>query len=115
MSQPTSREIEVPRITEVTRLLPSAELERAGSEGERDEAHARELSLLEQRASALENEVARRRQLEAALRAALAERTLAESQLAEALVSETAAREEAERSREELREQCRINETLHRI
>ncbi|MGE0868315.1 MAG: GAF domain-containing protein [Kofleriaceae bacterium] len=94
------------------RLLapPEQELHSVGSETE-----TRERELLQQRAHALEDEVATRRELESALRSALDERMIAETQLAVALASEMAARREAERSREELRDHNRVNETLHRI
>ncbi|MGE0548247.1 MAG: ATP-binding protein [Kofleriaceae bacterium] len=99
-------------ITEPARLLAAPEQDLRRNASEPDD-HEREL--LEQRAHALEDEVATRRELENALRAALDERMLAETQLAVALASEMTARREAERSREELRDHNRVNETLHRI
>jgi signal transduction histidine kinase len=59
-------------------------------------ARLREISVLQQRARALESEIAHRKELEAALRDALRERARAEESLRESLRREKAAREKAE-------------------
>ena len=65
-----------------------------------DDPHARlrEISLLQQRARALESEIQHRKQLEAALRDALRERGRVEEELRECVKRETQAREQAETS-----------------
>lgn len=62
------------------------------------DARLREISLLQQRARTLENEVAHRKQLEAALRDALGERARVEDELRASVQREREARERAEAS-----------------
>ena len=63
-----------------------------------DDPHARlrEISLLQQRAHSLENEIRHRKELEVALRDALKERSRVEEELRECVTRETHARERAE-------------------
>jgi signal transduction histidine kinase len=92
------KEGDVTRFLEVcqahTHVIPTEDFSRL------DDPHARlrEISLLQQRARALENEIQHRRDLEKSLREALKERSRAEEELRACVRSEKEARERAEAS-----------------
>jgi signal transduction histidine kinase/ActR/RegA family two-component response regulator len=74
------------------RVIPTESYTQASD----DEMRLREISRLQQRARALENEIQHRKELEQALRRALAERERAEAERERLLAQEQAARAEAE-------------------
>jgi hypothetical protein len=79
------------------RILPAESHARSDGDGR----HSRDVSLLQQRAGALEREIEHRKSLERALREALSDRRQVEREL--------------RRSEDALREEARIAETLHAI